>query len=61
MARRDSVEIDELRYPIRVAEQRIIPDSEGAGTFRGAPGAYCEFGPVGTTLTVMYANNGVIN
>ena len=38
---RDSVEIDELRYPILIREQRIIPDSEGAGRFRGAPGAYC--------------------
>ena len=61
VARRDSIEIDELRYPIRITEQRIIADSEGAGMFRGAPGAYCEFGPVGTTLTIMYANNGVIN
>ena len=61
VARRDSVEIDELRYPIRIIDQRIIPDSEGAGTFRGAPGASCEYGPVGTTLTIMYASNGVIN
>jgi N-methylhydantoinase B len=61
VARRDSVEIDELRYPIRIFEQRIIPDSEGAGRFRGAPGAYCEYGPVGTTLKVMYASNGVCN
>lgn len=61
VARRDSVEIDELRYPIRIYEQRIVPDSEGAGKFRGAPGALCEFGPVDTNLKVMYANNGVIN
>lgn len=61
VARRDSVEIDELRYPIRIIDQRIITDSEGAGTFRGAPGASCEYGPVGTTLTIMYANNGVMN
>ena len=36
---RDSVEIDELKYPIRVREIRIRPDSEGAGRRRGAPGA----------------------
>jgi N-methylhydantoinase B len=32
----DSVEIDELHYPIRVRERRLLPDSEGAGRFRGA-------------------------
>ena len=36
---RDSVEIDELKYPIRVREIRIRQDSEGAGRRRGAPGA----------------------
>ena len=44
---RDSVEIDEMKYPMLVTEQRIIPDSEGAGRFRGSPGAYVEYGPVG--------------
>ena len=58
---RDSIEIDELRHPIRVAEHRIIPDSEGAGRFRGAPGGYAEFGPVGTTLEVMYASDANIS
>ncbi len=61
VARRDSAEIDELRYPIRIWEQRIVPDSEGAGRFRGAPSAYCEYGPVDTSLTVMYASNGTVN
>ena len=58
---RDSVEIDELRYPLRIVEQRIIPDSEGAGRFRGAPGAYCEYGPADAQLEVMYASDGTIN
>ena len=35
---RDSVEIDEMKYPMLVTEQRIIPDSEGAGRFRGVTG-----------------------
>lgn len=35
---RDSVEIDEQKYPIRVSEIRVRPDSEGAGRRRGAPG-----------------------
>ena len=43
---RDSVEIDEMKYPIIVHEQRIVPDSEGAGRYRGSPGARVVFGPI---------------
>ena len=56
MLRRDSVEIDELRHPIHVDAQRLVPDSEGAGRYRGAPGAYVEYGPSGTSLTVAYGS-----
>ena len=59
---RDSVEIDEMKYPIVVHEQRIIPDSEGAGRFRGSPGAYVEFGPIdGSKLDVVYLSDGTYN
>jgi N-methylhydantoinase B len=59
---RDSVEIDEMKYPIVVHEQRIIPDSEGAGRFRGSPGAYVEFGPIeGAELNVVYLSDGTYN
>jgi len=59
---RDSVEIDEMKYPIVVHEQRIVPDSEGAGRFRGSPGALVEFGPVeGATLDVIYLSDGTFN
>jgi N-methylhydantoinase B/oxoprolinase/acetone carboxylase alpha subunit len=59
---RDSVEIDEMKYPIVVREQRIIPDSEGAGRFRGSPGAYVEFGPVdGCELDLVYLSDGTYN
>jgi N-methylhydantoinase B/oxoprolinase/acetone carboxylase alpha subunit len=61
MLRRDSVEIAELRHPILVHTQRLEPDSEGAGRHRGAPGAYVEYGPVGTSLTVAYGADGVEN
>lgn len=57
---RDSVELDELRYPFIVHSQRIIPDSEGAGQFRGAPGAYCEYGPLASDLEVMYTSDGTV-
>ena len=59
---RDSVEIDEMKYPILVREQRIVPDSEGAGRFRGSPGARVEFGPIdGCTLDVVYLSDGTYN
>ena len=58
---RDSVEIDEIAHPIRVLEQRIIPDREGAGRRRGAPAAVVEYGPVDTSLEVMFNSDGSIN
>jgi N-methylhydantoinase B len=59
---RDSVEIDEMKYPIVVHEQRIVPDSEGAGRHRGSPGALVEFGPIeGAELDVVYLSDGTYN
>jgi N-methylhydantoinase B len=57
----DSVELDELRYPIRVHARGIVVDSEGAGRFRGAPSGFCEYGPVGTSLEAWFASDGTIN
>jgi N-methylhydantoinase B len=54
----DSVELDELEFPSRVVERRIIPDSEGAGRFRGAPGGYAEYGPVDSPVELMYVSDG---
>jgi N-methylhydantoinase B/oxoprolinase/acetone carboxylase alpha subunit len=61
MCYQDSIEIDELRHPIFVAARRLIPDSEGAGRFRGALGAYSEFAPVDCSMTVAYVSDGNIN
>ena len=58
--RRDSVEVDELAHPILVRSQRLVPDTEGAGRFRGAPSAQVEYGPVGTTLSVAYGTDGSV-
>jgi N-methylhydantoinase B/oxoprolinase/acetone carboxylase alpha subunit len=58
---RDSVEIDELAQPIRILEQRIVSDTEGPGRHRGAPAAYVEYGPVDTTIEVMFASDGSLN
>ena len=61
MLRRDSVEVAELRHPMLVEAQRLQPDTEGAGRYRGAPGAYVEYGPVGTSMRVAYGVDGVEN
>ncbi len=58
MLRRDSVEIDELRFPICVETQRLITDSEGAGRRRGTPGTLVEFGPLGCEMQAQYASDG---
>jgi N-methylhydantoinase B len=59
---RDSVEIDEMKYPIVVHEQRLVRDSEGAGRHRGSPGALVEFGPMeGSELDVVYLSDGTYN
>lgn len=59
---RDSVEIDEMKYPVVVHEQRIVPNSEGAGRYSGSPGALVEFGPImGGELDVVYLSDGTYN
>ena len=51
---RDSVEIDEQKYPVRITEMRIREDSEGAGRRRGAPGTRVTYGPKWDTMTAAY-------
>lgn len=55
---RDSTEVDELRHPVRVWIDAILPDTEGAGRQRGAPSGLVEFGPVNCELEVMWASDG---
>ena len=57
----DSIEVDEIRHPIRVHAQRILPDTEGAGRLRGGPGSFVEYGPVGCDLDVLWASDGSVN
>jgi N-methylhydantoinase B len=56
----DSIEIDELKYPIAVFVRRLATDSEGAGRHRGAPGLAVEYGPLDCSLEAIYANDGAI-
>ena len=55
---RDSVEIDERKYPVIVTECRLLQDSEGAGAQRGGPGGRIVYGPTVRDLTVVYAADG---
>jgi N-methylhydantoinase B len=56
---RDSVEVDEQKYPMVVERSVLRPDSEGAGRRRGAPGNLCEYGPRAGTMSVYWALEGV--
>jgi N-methylhydantoinase B len=57
----NSIEIDELRFPIRIDSHQIVPDSEGAGRRRGAPSASLEFTPTDGEFEFMYLSDGTIN
>ncbi len=61
MCYQDSIEVDELRHPILVHARRLMPDTEGAGRFRGALSAYSEFSPLGCEMTVAYVSDGGAN
>jgi N-methylhydantoinase B len=58
---RDSVEIDEQKYPIRVQQIRMRVDSEGAGRRRGAPGAIVAYGPKEEPMDAAYVTDGFAN
>jgi N-methylhydantoinase A len=50
---RDSIELDELKHPMRVRSLRLLPDSGGAGRHRGAPGCEIVYGPTHGAMTVV--------
>ena len=45
MSYQDSIELDEMRFPLTVRGRHFITDSGGHGRTRGGAGVYCEFGP----------------
>ena len=47
---RDSVEVDALKYPIRVEALGIVTDSAGAGRRRGAPAQQIDYGPIDSPM-----------
>jgi len=58
---RDSVELDEQKYPIHVRSQRLVPDSGGAGRQRGSPGTEVVYGPRNNRMRVVIQPDGCIN
>ena len=54
----DSIEVDGIKYPIRVMERRLVPDSEGPGRFCGTPACRVVYGPVAGALRLTYACDG---
>jgi N-methylhydantoinase B len=52
---KDSVEVDEQRYPIHVSEQCLLADSEGAGRQRGGLGCRTVYGPTQRPMSVAFS------
>ncbi len=57
---RDSIEVDELKHPIRVESLRLVQDSAGAGYNRGAPSQEIVYGPTGNDVTVVIPCDGQV-
>lgn len=55
----DSVELAELYQPLHVRSRYLIPDSEGAGAQRGAPGKYVEIETPAPQLDIAYLTDGI--
>jgi N-methylhydantoinase B len=61
MIHKDSVELSEQRYPIRIYEETLVADGEGAGRQRGGLGSLVAFGPIRGELISTYALDGHVN
>jgi N-methylhydantoinase B len=59
--RHDSIELDELHFPVLFSEQRLLPDTEGAGRHRGVSAARLTYGPLGASMEVAYGSDGSIH
>ncbi len=57
----DGVELTELTQPVVVHRRGFLADSEGAGTFTGAPSTIAEFGPVGGAIDIGYLSDGHVH
>ena len=57
----NSIEIDELRFPIRIDAHRVVADTEGAGRHRGAPGVEMQMTVTRGEIECMYLSDGTLN
>jgi N-methylhydantoinase B len=57
----DSVEIDEMLHPIAILSRRLVPNSEGAGQYRGAPGILTTYRPVDCDFELGFCSDGTVN
>lgn len=55
---RNSIEVDEQRFPVRFEMLRIVPSSGGHGRHRGAPTLEVGFGPTHAPMTVGSSSDG---
>ncbi|MEM8985409.1 MAG: hydantoinase B/oxoprolinase family protein [Pseudomonadota bacterium] len=56
----DSVELDELNFPLMCHERRLAIDTAGPGRFRGAPGFWVNYGPTNTPMDCSYNSDGSV-
>lgn len=61
MLYQDSIEVSELHYPLRIYDKRLVADTEGAGTFNGAPSSTAEYGPVDCAMDINFVSDGCQN
>ena len=54
----DSVELDEVRYPIVISSIRVLPGTQGAGKHCGAPATEVTYGPTLSPLTAIIPSDG---
>jgi N-methylhydantoinase B len=57
----DSVELVEYCHPLVVEERMLVPDSEGAGTFIGAPSLETVFRVTGGEVRIVYASDCTVH
>jgi N-methylhydantoinase B len=57
---RDSVEIDELKYPLLIKTMRLVAGSGGAGKYRGSPNQEVIYGPRFAEMTAIIPCDGQI-
>lgn len=55
---RDSIEVDELKYPMHIKSLKLTTGTGGAGQYRGAPGSIIEYGPTKAPMRVIYPGDG---